>query len=118
MAHKGSGYLPLPADVIQHDDKGSYSSLLPGELFLALTQDLWQVAPESAQRIGHPAPFPVELAERLLRLYGYPGCHVVDPFGGSGTVGVAAQKLGCRATLIDIDAGYCELAAQRCTQKN
>ena len=118
VAHKGSGYLPLPADVVQHDDKGSYSSLLPGELFLALTQDLWQVAPESAQRIGHPAPFPVELAERLLRLYGYPGCHVVDPFGGSGTVGVAARKLGCRATLIDIDAGYCELAAQRCTQKN
>lgn len=118
VAHKGSGYLPLPADVVQHDDKGSYSAWLPGELFLALTQDLWQVAPESAQRIGHPAPFPVELAERLLRLYGYPGCHVVDPFGGSGTVGVAAQKLGCRATLIDIDAGYCELAAQRCKQEN
>ncbi len=114
VAHKGDGCLPLPAAVVQHDAKGSYSAFLPGELFLALTQDLWQVAPESAQRIGHPAPFPVELAERLIRLYGYPGCHVVDPFGGSGTVGVAARKLGCRATLVDIDAGYCALAAQRC----
>ena len=115
VAHKGNGYLPLPAEVVQHDAKGSYSAFLPGELFLALTQDLWQVAPESAQRIGHPAPFPLELAERLIRLYGYPSCHVVDPFGGSGTVGVAAQKLGCRATLVDIDAGYCALAARRCT---
>ncbi len=114
VAHKGDGCLPLPAAVVQHDAKGSYSAFLPGELFLALTQDLWQVAPESAQRIGHPAPFPVELAERLIRLYGYPGCHVVDPFGGSGTVGVAARKLGCRATLVDIDAGYCALAARRC----
>ena len=114
VAHKGNGYLPLPAAVVQHDAKGSYSAFLPGELFLALTQDLWQVAPESARRIGHPAPFPVELAERLIRLYGYPGCHVVDPFGGSGTVGVAAQRLGCRATLVDIDAGYCALAARRC----
>ena len=116
IAHKGAGHLALPTDVVQHDDKGSYSPLLPGELFLALTQDFWQVPPESAQRIGHPAPFPVELAERLIRLYGYPGCHVVDPFGGSGTVGVAAQRLGCRATLVDIDAGYCELAARRCTR--
>lgn len=114
VAHKGNGSLPLPAAVVQHDARGSYSAFLPGELFLALTQDLWQVAPESAQRIGHPAPFPVELAARLIRLYGYPGCHVVDPFAGSGTVGLAAQRLGCRATLVDIDAGYCELATRRC----
>ena len=114
VAHKGNGSLPLPAAVVQHDARGSYSAFLPGELFLALTQDLWQVAPESAQRIGHPAPFPVELAARLIRLYGYPGCHVVDPFAGSGTVGVAARQLGCRATLVDIDAGYCALAARRC----
>ena len=107
VAHLGQDTLTLPAPVP--------ADWLPGELFLALTQDLWQVAPESAQRIGHPAPFPLELAERLIRLYGYPGCHVVDPFGGSGTVGVAARALGCRATLVDIDAGYCELATRRCT---
>ena len=106
MAHRGRETLPPPAPLP--------ATWLPGELFLALTQDLWPVAPESAQRIGHPAPFPVELAERLIRLYGYPGCHVVDPFAGSGTVGVAAQSLGCRATLVDIDAGYCALAARRC----
>ena len=113
VAHTGAGKLAVPADALQRDDKGAYSPLLPGALFLALTQDLWTLAPESAQRIGHPAPFPVELAERLIRLYGYPGCHVLDPFAGSGTVGVAARKLGCRATLVDIDADYCRLAQAR-----
>jgi len=106
VAHRRRETLPPPAPLP--------ADWLPGELFLALTQDLWQVAPASAQRIGHPAPFPVELVERLIRLYGYPGCHVVDPFAGSGTVGIAAQQLGCRATLLDIDAGYCALAARRC----
>jgi len=109
VAHRDRETLPPPAPLP--------ATWLPGELFLALTQDLWQVAPESAQRIGHPAPFPVELAERLIRLCGYPGCHVVDPFGGSGTVGVAARQLGCRATLVDIDAGYCALAARRCASQ-
>jgi site-specific DNA-methyltransferase (adenine-specific) len=87
---------------------------LPADLFVELTQDLWAVAPESAQRIGHPAPFPVELTRRLIRLYAFPGAHVLDPFAGSGTVGVAAIELDCTATLIDIDAGYCEIARRRC----
>jgi DNA modification methylase len=64
-------------------------------------------------RLGHPAPFPVALVERLIRFYGFPGCHVLDPFAGSGTTGVAAARLGCRATLVEVDAGYCELAAKR-----
>jgi site-specific DNA-methyltransferase (adenine-specific) len=93
---------PLPAD------------WLPADVFTELTQDLWEVRPESARRVGHPAPFPVELARRLIRLYAFPGARVLDPFAGSGTVGVAAIRLGCRATLVDIDAAYCDLAARRC----
>ncbi len=113
VAHTADGRLAVPENTLQRDAKGAYSPFLPSELFLALTQDLWAIAPESAQRIGHPAPFPIALAERLIRLYGYPGCHVVDPFAGSGTVGVAARKLGCQATLVDIDADYCRLAQAR-----
>jgi site-specific DNA-methyltransferase (adenine-specific) len=104
VAHKGradlAGPQPLPVD------------WLPGELFMALTQDLWAVRAET-HNVGHPAPFPVELVERLIRLYAFPGAHIVDPFGGSGTVGVAAVHLGCQATLVDVDAAYCELAVQR-----
>jgi site-specific DNA-methyltransferase (adenine-specific) len=84
---------------------------------MALAQDYWPLAPESAARIGHPAPFPVALAERLIRFYAYPRAHVLDPFAGSGTVGVAALRLGCRATLVDIDASYCELAKRRCERE-
>jgi DNA modification methylase len=118
VAHKGSSRLELPVNVVLHDDKGPHTGWLAdaGE-FMALAQDHWSIAPESASRTGHPAPFPVALAERLIRFFGYPGCHVVDPFAGSGTVGVAALRLGCRATLIELDGGYCELAVRRCREE-
>ena len=51
------------------------------------------------------------LAERLIRFYAYPGAHILDPFAGSGSTGLAALRLGCRATLVDIDGEYCRLAA-------
>ncbi len=114
VAHKGSSKLELPAGATQKDAVGSHTAwLADGEEFMALTQDHWVIAPESAQRVKHPAPFPIELAERLIKFYAYPGAHVLDPFGGSGTVAVAAQKLGCDATLVEISQNYCELAKGR-----
>jgi site-specific DNA-methyltransferase (adenine-specific) len=71
------------------------------------------IPPESATAVGHPAPFPVALAERLIRFYAYPGAQILDPFAGSGSTGLAALRLGCRATLVDIDATYCTLARRR-----
>ena len=86
-------------------------------IFMQLTQDHWQVAPESATRVGHPAPFPVKLAENLVRLYGWPGCHVLDPFAGSGTTALAVVGLPggdrCQVTLIEQSLAYCQLAAGR-----
>ena len=118
VAHKGPGRLAVPGEVIERDGKGSFSPwLASADDFMALAQDYWPLAPESAARIGHPAPFPVALAERLIRFYAYPRAHVLDPFAGSGTVGVAALRLGCRATLVDIDASYCELARRRCERE-
>ena len=49
------------------------------------TTDLWEIPPESATRVGHPAPFPVELPQRLIDLYTYEGDVVLDPFMGSGS---------------------------------
>ena len=111
VGHKGSSKVALPDGTLTAE---GHSPWLPGELFMELAQDHWTVAPESAQRIGHPAPFPVQLVERLIRFYGWPGCRVLDPFAGSGTVGVAAQALGCEATLVDMDEAYCRLAVRRC----
>jgi DNA modification methylase/uncharacterized ParB-like nuclease family protein len=115
VAHKAPGRLALPDAVLAQDVKGRCSPWLadPAD-FMALAQDYWPVAPESATRLGHPAPFPAALAQRLIRFYAYPGAHVLDPFAGSGTVGVAALRLGCRATLVDIDPAYCALARSRC----
>ena len=114
VAHKAHSAAPVPRTVLRQDDKGTHSPwLASSDYFLALSQDHWAVAPESAQRVGHPAPFPVELAQRLLHFYGWPGCTLLDPFGGSGTVGVAAARWGCKAHLVDIDPAYCDLAARR-----
>ncbi|MDQ3499803.1 MAG: site-specific DNA-methyltransferase [Actinomycetota bacterium] len=58
--------------------------------FMESTLDLWDIPAESAVRIGHPAPFPVELPRRLIELYTYQGDLVLDPYIGSGTTAVAA----------------------------
>lgn len=113
IAAKAGSY-DLPAQYRKRDTEGSYSPFLEdGEVFMRLTQSVWQIAPASAQAIGHPAPFPEALASNLIRLYGFPGCMVMDPFAGSGTVGLAAQQLECKATLLDIDHEYCNLMRRR-----
>lgn len=62
------------------------------EDFLEATTDVWEIPAESATRVGHPAPFPVELPQRLIELYTYRGDLVLDPFMGSGTTAVAAVR--------------------------
>jgi site-specific DNA-methyltransferase (adenine-specific) len=114
VAHKGSDTLPIPPEHLHKDDKSTFTAwLADSEYFMGLAQDHWTVAPESAQRVKHPAPFPVELVTRLIHFYAYPGAHILDPFGGSGTTAIAARRCGCMATLIEIDAEYCRLAEER-----
>ncbi len=81
--------------------------------FLAATLDVWSIPPESARRVGHPAPFPVELPEQLIRLYTFRGDLVLDPFMGSGSALVAAARLARRYIGYDLDADYVEIARRR-----
>ncbi|MGB9793170.1 MAG: DNA-methyltransferase [Thermacetogeniaceae bacterium] len=81
--------------------------------FLSSTLSVWEVPPESAKRVGHPAPFPVELASRVIKLYSYVGDVVLDPFCGSGTTCVAAKILNRRWVGYDIAPEYCLLAERR-----
>ena len=81
--------------------------------FMSLTLDVWSIPPESAKRVGHPAPFPVELPEQLIRLYTYAGDLVLDPFMGSGSALVAAARLGRRYAGYDLDPAYVEIAERR-----
>jgi DNA modification methylase len=81
--------------------------------FVAYTRDVWEIDAESATRVGHPAPFPVELPRRLIDLYTYKGDVVLDPFLGSGSTVVAAVGAGRVGVGFDVDPSYVELAEQR-----
>jgi DNA modification methylase len=81
--------------------------------FLDATTDLWEIPSESARRVGHPAPFPVELPQRLIELYTYEDDVVLDPFMGSGTTGVAAVRCGRRFVGFETEESYHHLAEQR-----
>ncbi len=87
-----------------------HKNSISSDEFMAATLDVWDIAPESAKRVQHPAPFPVELPERLIRLYTYENDLVLDPFMGSGSALVAAAKVGRRFVGYDLDSDYVELA--------
>lgn len=99
--------------------KGSFSRVekgesdLTGKEFMESTLSVWNIPPASAKRIGHPAPFPMALAERVIKLYSYKDDVVLDPFAGSGTTCVAAKKLGRHYVGYEIDQTYCDLIDKR-----
>lgn len=76
--------------------------------------NVWTIPPDRT-RAGHPAPSPVEIPRRCIAAGCPPGGHVLDPFSGSGTTGVAARELGRRFTGIDTNAAYHDLALRRIT---
>ena len=92
---------------------------LPSEItmtredFMENTLDVWEIPPESATRVGHPAPFPVELPSRLIGLFTYRDDLVLDPFCGSGTTAVAAIRGGRHYVGYDLDESYIKLAETR-----
>jgi site-specific DNA-methyltransferase (adenine-specific) len=81
--------------------------------FMEATTDLWDIPAESATRVGHPAPFPVELPQRLIELYTYEDDLVLDPFMGSGTTAVAAVRTRRHFVGYDTDPSYVALAKVR-----
>lgn len=90
-----------------------HESTLTSDEFMSATLDLWRIEPESARRVNHPAPFPVELPERLIHLYTFKGDVVLDPFMGSGSTLVAAVRTGRRPLGFDLEAPYVEMARAR-----
>ncbi len=81
--------------------------------FMAATLDVWDIPPESAKRVHHPAPFPVALPERVILLYTYENDLVLDPFMGSGSTLVAAARHHRRYIGYDLDPEYVDLARNR-----
>ncbi|MGQ9847713.1 MAG: DNA-methyltransferase [Bacteroidales bacterium] len=91
-------------------------STISKEEFLEFTKSVWKFAAERASKVGHPAPFPVELPYRLIQLYTFEDEVILDPFAGSGTACIAALKTNRKYVAYDIDKKYCDLAEQRIKQ--
>ena len=88
-------------DTIDHDD------------FINWTKSIWTFSAVNAKKIGHPAPFPIELPHRLINLYSYEGDVVLDPFCGSGTTCIAAIQNNRNYIGYDIKKEYIDLAKKR-----
>ena len=83
------------------------------EEFIEWTKSIWTMNPESAKRIGHPAPFPEELPNRLIKLFSFTNDIVIDPFMGSGTTAIAAIKNSRNFVGYEINEEYINLANNR-----
>ena len=92
---------------------GSKISDIERNEFMDWTNGLWVFNGESKKRIGHPAPFPIELPRRCVKLFSYVDDVVLDPFSGSGTTLIAAVTNNRKGIGIDVDRKYCELARKR-----
>ncbi|MBM5805459.1 MAG: site-specific DNA-methyltransferase [Candidatus Verstraetearchaeota archaeon] len=86
---------------------------ITSEEFLEYTKSVWKFMPESAKKVGHPAPFPVELPYRCIQLYTFKDEVVLDPFCGVGTTAIAAIKAGRHFICVDISQDYVEKAKKR-----
>jgi modification methylase len=97
-------------------EKGSKENTISKEQFMEWTKSIWTMNAESARRIGHPAPFPEELPNRLIQLYSYTNDIILDPFIGSGTTAISALKTGRKYVGYDISKDYINLANHRIGQ--
>jgi site-specific DNA-methyltransferase (adenine-specific) len=112
-------YVIAPVETIAILYRESWKKKAPGtsditrEEFIAWTNGVWTFSGEKRGRTSHPAPFPVELPTRCIKLFTYVGDTVLDPFLGSGTTLVACRNLKRRGIGVEIDPGYCEVARRR-----
>jgi DNA modification methylase len=91
-------------------------SMIPKQEFNEWFRQIWTLTGASTK--DHPAPYPLELASRLVRMFSFHGDTVLDPFSGSGTTLLAAMKWGRNSIGIEIDAEYCRMAARRMLDEN
>jgi DNA modification methylase len=97
----------------RRENANDRESTISRDEFLEFTKSVWTFPSGSAVRIGHPAPFPVELPYRLIQLYTFQGEVVLDPFMGSGQTALAAMKTDRSYIGYEIDEEYVKLAERR-----
>jgi len=128
----GAGFLGKPYEpgsVVKNDVEfllmlrkpGGYRSPSPQKRILSVIaapdhrkwfRQVWEDLPGESTKV-HPAPYPVELAERLVRMFSFYGDTVLDPFGGTGTTAVAASHYGRDSISVEVDPTYLAIAEKR-----
>jgi len=96
---------------------GSGKSDITKKEFMDWTNGIWSFSGESKKKVGHPAPFPIELPRRCIKLFSFVGDVILDPFVGSGTTLIAAYLNNRKGIGVDIDKKYCDLAIKRLKQE-
>ncbi len=119
FASASAPYVIAPVEAIVLFYKKSWKRLSKGKSditpdeFKEWTLGVWAFQGENPKKVGHPAPFPLELPRRCIKLFSYVGDIVLDPFVGSGTTVIAAYLLNRTGIGIDISRKYCETAKNR-----
>jgi site-specific DNA-methyltransferase (adenine-specific) len=112
-------YVIAPVEVILVMYREQWRKTRPGmsdisrDEFIDWTNGVWTFGGEKRKKTRHPAPFPVELPRRCIRLFSYVGDTVLDPFLGSGTTLLACAELGRKGIGVEIDPVYCGVAGER-----
>ena len=112
-------YVIAPVEVIVIFYKERWQKIKNGKSdvtrkeFMEWTNGLWTFFGESKKKVGHPAPFPVELPRRCIKLFSFVGDTVLDPFLGSGSTLIACALLNRKGIGVEIDENYCRLAKNR-----
>jgi site-specific DNA-methyltransferase (adenine-specific) len=109
---------PVEVIVVFYKEKwkktsGSNISDISKEEFIEWTNGTWSFPGENRKKVKHPAPFPIELPKRCIKLFSFVGDVVLDPFLGSGTTLIASALLKRNGIGVEIDRNYCELAKKR-----
>ncbi|MDD1652571.1 MAG: site-specific DNA-methyltransferase, partial [Methanomicrobiales archaeon] len=112
-------YVIAPVEVILVMYRDQWRKARPGmsdisrDEFIDWTNGVWTFGGEKRKKTRHPAPFPVELPRRCIRLFSYVDDTVLDPFLGSGTTLLACAELGRKGIGVEIDPVYCGVAEER-----
>jgi site-specific DNA-methyltransferase (adenine-specific) len=103
--------LVFSKDSMKNSTKGEPT--IEKEEFMESTLSIWNISPARARKIGHPAPFPVELAKRFINLYSFKNDLILDPFIGSGSTAIAAKLLDRDYIGYELNPEYVEIAKNR-----
>jgi site-specific DNA-methyltransferase (adenine-specific) len=100
-------------DTFKRQNPEKRLSTITRDEFLEYNKSVWNITAESARKVGHPAPFPLELPRRLIQLYTFENEIVLDPFMGSGQTAISALKSRRHFVGYEIDQKYVNLATLR-----